>query len=345
QTRYKMFVTKVRDEAHLLQLMGVATDTGRLTDGQRGLLAAYRKAKEQALLDRMRQGCRDKVEIVLTDTNGHDSESVLRDFWPYSNGKLIQLNSMRYNNPDGEEDARSTLVHEAAHSMDRTQIERDFPYGPDGMHYINEASKPRASFVEGWAEFLQMHDSPDLASWWPKVFEDVKIERTKGVYDTASASAVDGMTLTRVEGINALVMLEVSKLPGGMENMYLSFRATNKDDRTLSDFLTDYVVRNPDQASSVAQIFDTCTRGKLTDDQMRHFLGTAAGVNGYLQARQAAADAATRAAARANISSSTPDMAEHDPATSGAQPAGQEVEVRSGNQKNPFTIEQQKKIE
>ncbi|HEY9070794.1 MAG TPA: hypothetical protein VIV61_11115 [Candidatus Ozemobacteraceae bacterium] len=332
RTRYKVFVTKVRDEAHLLQLMGVGTDTSRLSDGQRGLLAAYRQAKEQYLIDRMKQGCRDRVEIVLTDTNGHDSDQILRDFWPYSNGQLIQLNSMRYNNPDGEADARSTLVHEAAHSMDRTAAETDAPYGPDGMHHINEVTKPRAAFIEGWAEFLQMHDSPDLASWWPRVFEDVKIERTKGVYDVASATAVDGLTLTRVEGINALIMLEISKLPDGMNRLYTSFRSTNRQVRTLADLLIDYVARNPSQASDVARIFDERTFGKLTDTQIISFLGDSPGVKGYLTARAEAT--------RAELATATPskplatELPEAVP--SGETPAASEVEVRSNGGMNPF---------
>ncbi|HOY66555.1 MAG TPA: hypothetical protein PLP29_06675 [Candidatus Ozemobacteraceae bacterium] len=332
-TRYKVFVTKIRDEAHLLQLMGVATDTARLSDGQRGLLAAYRQAKEQYLLDRMKQGCRDRVEIVLTDTNGHDSDKVLRDFWPYSNGLLIQLNSMRYNNPDGEADARSTLVHEAAHSMDRTAGEADEPYGPDGVHHINEVTKPRAAFLEGWAEFMQMHDSPDLASWWPRVFEEVKIERSKGVYEVASASAVDGLTLTRVEGINALIILEISKLPDGMSRLYTSFRATNQRERTLANLLTDYVGRNPDQASAVARIFDERTYGKLTDAQLISFLGDSAGVKGYLTARAEAARAALVTTTPAEpLANQVPEAV---PSTE--TPAAAEVEVRSNGGTNPFT--------
>lgn len=327
--RYKVFVTKVRDEAHLLRLMGTATDTSVLSDGQRALLAAYRHAKEQALIERMKQGARKRVEVVLTDTNGHDGRNVARDFWPYSNGDLLQINSLRFNTPDGEDEARSTMVHECAHSMDRAQAERDAPYGPDGTHYINEVIKPRAAFMEGWAVFLQMCDSPERASWWPTVCRNVKTERSKGVYDTASATALDGMTLTRVEGINGLVLLNMSKLPGGMEKLLITFRATNKVDRTLGDFLKDYVSRNPDQASDVARIFDDCTLGKLSDDEMKQFLGNGDAVKAFLLARQAAVEArATPSAAPggASVETARPD----DGAT------GEDVNVGSKNQRNPF---------
>ena len=43
-----------------------------------------------------------------------------RDFWPYSQGSLIQISSGHYNYPGAEDDASSTFVHEYVHSMDRT---------------------------------------------------------------------------------------------------------------------------------------------------------------------------------------------------------------------------------
>lgn len=327
--RYRVFVTKVRDEAHLLQLMGATTDTAILSDGQRALLAAYRHAKEQALIERMKQGARKRVEVVLTDTNGHNGSNVIRDFWPYSNGDLLQLSSLRFNTPDGEDEARSTMVHECAHSMDRAQAERDAPYGPDGTHYINEVIKPRAAFMEGWAVFLQMQDSPERASWWPVVCRNVKIERSKGVYDTASATALDGITLTRVEGINGLVLLNISKLPGGMEKLMLTFRATNRADRTLGDFLKDYVSRNPDQALDVARIFDDCTHGKLSDAEMKEFLGNGDAVKAFLQARQTAVEADAASSAPAP---ETPV----EPAQSEDEETGEDVSIDSKNQRNPF---------
>lgn len=327
--RYKVYVTKVRDEAHLLQLMGTATDTSVLSDGQRSLLAAYRKAKEQALIERMKQGSRSRVEVVLTDTNGHDSSNVLRDFWPYSNGDLIQISSMAYNSPGAEDDARSTLVHECAHSMDRARAESDMPYGPDGIHHVNEMTKPRAAFMEGWAEFLQMHDSPERASWWPEVCRDVKIERSKGVYDTASATALDGMALTRVEGINAHVLLKISALPGGMEKLFLTFRATNATERTLAEFLKDYVSRNPEQAGDVARIFDESMYGKLADAEMTRFLGNGDAVKAFLLARQAAIE--TRVASSAASDEIRDGAGRPDDGST-----GEDVSVGSKGQRNPF---------
>lgn len=327
--RYRVFVTKVRDEAHLLRLMGADADPSVLSDGQRALLAAYRHAKEQALIERMKQGARSRVEVVLTDVNGHNDSHVLRDFWPYSNGDLIQISSLKFNAPDGEDEARSTFVHECAHSMDRAQAERDAPYGPDGTHYVNEAIKPRAAFMEGWAVFLQMHDSPERASWWPVVCENVKIEGSKGVYQTVSATDLDGMTLTRVEGIIGLALLNISKLPGGMEKLLLTFRATNNTDRTLGDFLKDYVARNPDQAPDVMRIFDDCTRGKLSDDEMKRFLGSGDAVKAFLQARQAAAEA--RAAASSATAGPPAETAQPDDGAT-----GEDVSVGSKNQRSPF---------
>ena len=290
---WKVNRVKVRDEKHLLELMGAKNgDESKLSNGQKALLEVFRHAKSQALKDRMPYSYRSKVKVMLTDTSGFDDAkkypTLERDFWAYSSGFGIYMNSNRYSYTGSAENAKSTFVHEFSHSMDRTISEFSKPYGPDGSHYFNELTKSRVSFLEGWAEFNQMLDRGDFKSRQSEV-STIMVERGKGAYEHVPAQNLTGEQLTRVEGINALILYRLSQeLPNGRDKVFKNFVATNYPWRSLATYLKKFVKANPGDAAKVAQILDEETLGKLSAAELQKFLGKGAGPDSILAKRQAA---------------------------------------------------------
>ncbi|MFZ2961262.1 MAG: hypothetical protein WA705_30675 [Candidatus Ozemobacteraceae bacterium] len=292
---YKVSRVKVRNEAHLLELMGAAGDESKLTEGQKALLEVYRHSKSQALKDRLPYSFRSDVKVLLTDTTGFDDEkkypNIEKDFWPYSSGFAISMNSNHFNYPGGYDTAKSTFIHEFSHSMDHGISEFIKPYGADGSHYTNELTKSRASFVEGWAEFNQMLDSPQDASMRKRLLKVVRVEKEDGKYDDIPIDSpkLSGEDLTHVEGLDALVLYRLSQeCQNGREKVFKTFVDTNYPWRSLKTYLKGFVKNNPGDAKKAAAILDEVMVGKLSDAQMKEFLGDSAGVQGYLNARLAA---------------------------------------------------------
>ncbi|MFZ2959464.1 MAG: hypothetical protein WA705_21460 [Candidatus Ozemobacteraceae bacterium] len=272
---YRLTQTKVNSEEQLLRLMGVGTDTSLLTNGQRALLDIYRESRDPQFVERMKYGFQNKVSIQLTDTNGYAGENITRDFWPCSYGNLIQFSDQYFANANSGDLAKSVLVHEAAHTLDRTVLEYDQPYGPDGCHYQNELAKPKAAFAEGWAEYAQFLHFPEEASYSRKLLEKIRIEGTvAGSYTEVLPSSLTGAQLLCVEGINAAILLRIAQgVPNGADKIMQSFSATNTRDRTLATVLQDFVHRFPADASVAIQAFDTETLGKLSDTEIISMLG------------------------------------------------------------------------
>lgn len=295
-TAYDMKRVKVKSEAHLLQLMGAESEA-ELSDGQKALLATYRHSLSQAVQERHQYGYLAKVKVILSDTGGYeDTEKyphVRRDFWPYSQGSLIQMSSKFFDYPGSEADARSTFVHEYAHSMDRTIKEIIYPYGKDGSHYSNELTRPRSAFVEGWAEFNEMLDSEDEVAAMQRSIKKVRVEsKTKaGDYKTLSVDdpSLTGTDLLSVEGINAMILYRLAnEVPDGRSKIFATFTRTNwKVLRSLSTFVKDFAARHPDDAAVLAGIIDAESKHKLTDAQLVEFAGNSQGMQEYLAHRQA----------------------------------------------------------
>jgi len=278
---YKLTRVKVRDEAHLLALMGAKGDESKLTDGQRALLAAYRHSKSKAIIDRMKYNSRSSLIVMMTDTGGLEDEggkyaNIRRDFWPCSTGRAIQISSFLYDYPGSEADVRSTFVHEFSHSLDHTVMEFIKPYGPDKSHYVDEKTGKRAAFIEGWAEFNQMLDSDSKAENMRESVKNIRIENPKkaGEYSFKDAKDLSGSELANVEGINALIMWQIAReIPGGQDKVFRSFKASNYPWRNLRHLLRDLVKKNPGDAAKVAKILDEETLGKLSESDLKGFLG------------------------------------------------------------------------
>ena len=291
---YDVKRTLVKSEEHLLSLMG-AENKDELSDGQKALLASYQHSKSEAIQGRTKYGYQTKLKVILSDTTGFDNSkdypSVRKDFWPYSHGNLIQMSSGRYNYPGSDEDAKSTFVHEFAHSLDRTIKEIIHPYGKDGSHYANEMSKPRAAFVEGWAEFNEMLDSEYEAKLMKSTIKKVKIEDKKeaGKYTNIKADdpSLSGADLLNVEGINAMTLYRMSQeIPNGKEKIFEAFKSSRwKIFRTLKTFTKTFAKKYPEDAEKIAQILDEETHSKLSDEKLQKYLGNSKGAQAYIAKR------------------------------------------------------------
>jgi len=296
--KYRVTRTRVTSEEQLLELMGARGDPSKLTDGQKCLLEIFRVSKQQNVMDAMKKGFRKKVTVLVTDTNGFEGDNITRDFWPCSTGDSVQFGTNYFNTPNNEQWARSVFVHEIAHSTDKTEVERDQPYGPDGVHYNNERTRPRVALSEGWAEFNQMYYYPIDAERIMESVKEIRIETSNGSYTTTPATEMSGTDLMRVEGINAVILYKMAKeLPDGLQQVYRAFTTTNRSDRKLSDLINQYLADHPDQFDQVVTIMDEATFGRLTDAEFRAQLGNRPALTDWLtrraERRAAAASAAS----------------------------------------------------
>ncbi len=293
-TAYDVRRVKVKDEAHLLRLMGAESET-ELSDGQKAMLAVYRHSRSQAINERHQYGYLSKVKVILSDTSGYEDRNkyphVRRDFWPYSQGSLIQISSGHYNYSGAEDDARSTFVHEYAHSLDRTIKEFINPYGKDGSHFSNEMTKPRSAFVEGWAEFNEMLDSEYEVKTMKNSIKNVRLESktVAGQYQIVSADnpELSGQNLLSVEGINAMILYRLAnEVPDGRKKIFETFSKTNwKIFRSLSTFSKDFARRYPEDAAKLAEIIDTESKGRLSEAELIEYAGDSTGMRDYLKTR------------------------------------------------------------
>ncbi|MBI3039018.1 hypothetical protein HYY75_08225, partial [bacterium] len=298
--------TEVKDENHLLQLLGAKKGfTFFLSEGQKALLAAFKYAQTESVKSRLKYGETSQalknsnppgaIEVSLADLSGFSSKNtkkkfgidLKKDFWPWSSGTKIMIGSPFYNSPFSASGAKSTMVHELAHSLDNSVRESD-SYGKDGIHSSNEKTAPKAAWVEGWAEFNSMLDFKSEVFNINLSTTIIKIEdsKTAGKYKRTFAplSSLTGREMTEVEGINALILYRLSKdIPNGREKVFASFVATNNSDRDLSHFLRHFVASNPEYAKTVAQILDKQTYGKLKKEDFSHFLGNDRVVDDYLK--------------------------------------------------------------
>ncbi len=201
QNAYRVKTIKVTDEAHLIRLMGAATEN-ELTDLQKGLLETYRFAR-QAEFDSLKTripGQSKAIDLNLVDITGYTDTSrytkITDDFWPQNSRTYrrssdgFELHSeIRISGTDclgyGSDTARSmqsTFAHEFGHALDKTFTEAN-AYGHDGAHYVNEKIEPKASFAEGFANFIKMLFFPEEEKEFRDSLKTVKIERPQGGYD------------------------------------------------------------------------------------------------------------------------------------------------------------------
>ena len=291
---YEVQRTKVKSEKHLMQLMGAKSEDD-LSDGQLALLAVYRHSKSQAIQQRTPYGYRSKIRVILSDTTGYDNReeypNTTKDFWPYSQGRLIQMSSNRYNFSGSDKDAKSTFVHEFAHSMDRTIKEFIHPYGKDDSHYTNEMTRPRTAFVEGWAEYNEMLDSEDEVDSMHRSIKRIKIESDSEAgdytYYDADSPDISGLDLLSVEGINANILYRLTtEIPDGREKVFKTFKGTRwKLFRNLKSFSRAFARKYPEDAAKLAEIFDQETHSKLSERELKHYAGSSDAVEEYIATR------------------------------------------------------------
>lgn len=289
---YDVSRTKVKSVEHLLELMGVKSETD-LTDGQKALIAVYKHSTSQNIKDRMKYSYRKKINVILSDTTGFDNPGdyphVTDDFWPYSSGSTIQMSSGRYNWPGSEASARSTFVHEFAHSFDRTIKEFFNPYGKDGSHFANELTRPRSAFVEGWAEFNEMLDSADKARQIKNSISLIKVENKKkaGDYTNVEPETLSGTDLLSVEGVNAVILHRIAtEVPGGKDKVFNAFTSTGWNMfRSLKTITSKLCQQNGDNTAAIARIIDEQTLGKLSDKEFEKYIGSSAAAREFLKNR------------------------------------------------------------
>lgn len=292
---YDLKRVKVRSAEHLLELMGAKSED-ELADGQKALLAVYRHSTSQNVKDRMQYSFRSSINVILSDTTGFEDPAkypeVKDDFWPYSSGPTIQMSSGRYNWSGSSDSAKSTFVHEFAHSFDRTIKEFKDPYGKDGSHFANELSKPRSAFVEGWAEFNEMLDSTDKVRQMKNNIGLIKVEsKTKaGDYTNVEPETLTGPELLCVEGINAVIMHRIaSEITGGKDKVFKAFTATRLNlFRSLKTITAKIAKDNPADIAVIGSIIDEQTLGKLTDLELMKYIGDSDAAKAYLKARATA---------------------------------------------------------
>lgn len=310
---YKVERITVRDEAHLLELMGVKNgDLSTLTTGQLGLLESYRYSKSQAVKERAAYGYKKSAKVLLTDlTEGEkliaamdgqkkaDVKSAMRkDFWPMSLGS-IQLNSQCYNGSNWKTEAQGLFMHEFCHTLDRTipaglldegvktfVKQGGFLYGSDGTHYLDERTSARVAFMEGWAMFNEITVTGE-ADYYRRNLKTVQIEDRKGNYTEHQAASLTGKDLLAVEGVNALILYDiVAAVPGGKEKMFKAFAASNQPFHSLKHLAREFVKQNPDQAGAVLAAIDANTLGKLSNAELKELVGEGAAVDAWLTARK-----------------------------------------------------------
>ncbi|MBF0544946.1 MAG: hypothetical protein HQM08_10955 [Candidatus Riflebacteria bacterium] len=291
---YRIKCVKVTDEKQLLELMGAKGDESKLTNGQKGLLAAYRFSTSKAIKDRLAISTRSVIPTVLTDTTGFEDpqkfSNLERDFWPMSMGSTIQLSSRCMSVPNYDLEGKTTLVHELSHTLDkniplgllREVIHNHFTdgtliYGKDMMHYQNEVTTPRASFMEGWAEFNEALEFPEernqMFSETKKLFkEDPKTGEKK--YYEATDPELSATDLLNCEGVITVILCRVaSETTDGRKKVFDAFLASNSSNHTLKSFFKKFIAQHPGDLEKVKKILNEETHGKLSEKELSDLLG------------------------------------------------------------------------
>ncbi len=292
---YQVRRVRVTSEKQLLQAMGVAdSDTTKLTNGQKALLHMYRNAKDSTLKSLSKKAIFPRIVINLTDTTGFGDYSkypnLKTDFWPTSYGLSITLPSWRFNFPNSETDAMTTFVHETAHCTNLTFKELK-GYGPDGVHYSSELTKPRAAFQEAWSEYQELLFDPEMAKTWPNEFKTLMIEDPKiaGKYQYIDIKdpKISGMDLFSAEAVDAYLMYRMAKeIPDGRKKVEEAFGRTNFPWRSMPGLLKKFVSLYPADAKKVAEILDSTTVGKLSNQDMLKVLGNSPEVQSFVSSRK-----------------------------------------------------------
>jgi hypothetical protein len=310
--KYAYTKVKITSEEQLLALLQKSSPDGKLSIAQEQLLASYRYSSSPNMIKRLQLAakCGGKdVTVKLCDTSLAENDSsvpdekvasltelIRRDFWPHSNSwnHSIVLSSGYFDN-NTSDSAVSVLSHEVSHSFDRNMKEIK-GYGPDGMHSINEITKPRAAFLEAWAEYNEMIDFPEIAKNARESLKTVFLEKSPPPKEGDKMekfpldSLPDGNDYFRVEGVMALVMFEMSKKMG-VDRLNQVFYEVNPPwihpFSKMDDFLKKAVSFYPEFKKDIFRILNQETFGRVPDDRMKKIFGASAETEAWLRQRVA----------------------------------------------------------
>ncbi len=295
----------VRDEKHLLELLGAADgNTWKLSGGQKSLLETFRFAKSDSMKSYLAgmaaegrlPNCRPPGCVTVNlDCSAFSKGKVKKDygidlrkdFWALSYGTSIFIGSAYDSGFLSMGNPKATLIHEFSHCIDGA-TRTDLDYGLDGTHFGNEKTNGQTAFVEGWAEYNEM------LSFGMEVLnrrmdttlvKDESDEKSgKYSYSIPSLSKMSGQDLLSVEAVDAVILYRLSKeIPGGRDRVKAAFLATNTGCRDMTTFLRAFVAANPDQAQKVLKILDQETKGKLSESDFNSIIGNNDAVDQYIQ--------------------------------------------------------------
>ena len=305
---YKMKRTEIKtdDENELLAAMGVS-DKSQLKYGQKCVLEAFKAATSQDMKDRAGASYLKSVELDLYDTsydgtnsaNGYNTTTsnttpnIRKDFWPCSTGdkKRISVSDVRFkymesSDPTGTDSAYTTVFHEYGHFMDKTQMESG-AYGLDGTHYFNEITKPRAAFMEGWAEYNEMIEKDSLAQMYINATKNLSIESTTeaGSYTYVDPADATFEQLLSAECYNAVLLYKLSQELGedAITNAFVATRWNKK--RDIKNLITSLVAQYPESATRICEIIDEVFLGKASESEFLSMVGYSENCYGYIYSR------------------------------------------------------------
>ncbi len=306
---YKMKRTKVSSEKELLSAMGVS-DKSQMKYGQECILSAFQAATSDSMKDRAGASYLPSVELDLFDTSYDGSDSangyktgptgdsalqkpnIRKDFWPCSTSdkKRISVSDVRFKymgkqTPSGTDSAYSTVFHEYGHFMDKTKMESG-AYGLDKTHYFNEITKPRAAFMEGWAEYNEMIEKESLAEMYKNVTKSLSVESEteSGKYTTVNPKDATFQQLLSAECYNAVLLYRLSELLG-KDKITEAFVATRwNTERDMRNLIRSLVARNLGKAKEICAIVDEVFLNKASNKEFLDMVGVV-GTLGYVASR------------------------------------------------------------
>ncbi len=193
---------------------------------------------------------------------------------------------------------RGLLLHEVAHSQDKTKFVQG-GYGPDGSHSFNEITHRQMAYLEGWAyynEALVSDDSYTLISGTvDRGCEEqqgkgyLKKERNKGQYEYINRPQLTFDDFIACEAFAAATFLafdksELLEQDKERDRMMAAWNATNESERDIVTVVKKYGELHPERAFGAATILDVLTDFSGPEELFRSFTNN--GLN-YLEARRA----------------------------------------------------------
>ncbi|MBF0546642.1 MAG: hypothetical protein HQM08_19505 [Candidatus Riflebacteria bacterium] len=270
----------VTSEQELLSAMRVGNPDS-LSDGQRGLLAAFRYAQSEEMQNRMRRGTRTTGSVIMYDFNGFDNDprySFLREhgtpFWPSSYGGNVQISSGYLNTTNFESRARTLLAHETGHMIDTdSSFASDYNVDPlsgrSNGHSYNETMNPSAALGEGWADFQELLAENGTTDWSGEYLAQVTTSRGQ-----LSVDQLNGPEFFQIEGYVGLLLYRLSRaLPNGIDTVYTAFLSIPPRGRTMNMLFRNILNQQPFALQTLIREIDDVTRGKFSNEEMANLLG------------------------------------------------------------------------